>query len=212
VNISTSIWTWVMAFCTLGILSFLYKENPVYRAAEHIFIGSAAGHAIGIAVGSIHRFGWKPLFEQGQYLLVIPFLLGLMLYTRFFKKVSWLSRWPIAFLVGVGTGVSLFTMLRSQVIAQAEGAMVRIPAIVGGQISIGVTLNNIITVVGLLAVLTYFIFSIPQKGPVRLVSQAGRFVMMITFGVAFGNVVAGRISILLGQLKSLLGTWLGLIS
>ncbi|KAF0196150.1 MAG: hypothetical protein FD169_1018 [Bacillota bacterium] len=211
-NISTSIWTWVMAFCTLGILSFLYKENPVYRAAEHIFIGSAAGHAIGIAVGSIHRFGWKPLFEQGQYLLVIPFLLGLMLYTRFFKKVSWLSRWPIAFLVGVGTGVSLFTMLRSQVIAQAEGAMVRIPAIVGGQISIGVTLNNIITVVGLLAVLTYFIFSIPQKGPVRLVSQAGRFVMMITFGVAFGNVVAGRISILLGQLKSLLGTWLGLIS
>lgn len=210
-NISTNIWTWIMALCILGILSYLYKENPVYRVAEHVFIGSAAGHAVGIAVGSIHRFGWKPLFEEGNYMLVVPFLLGLMLYARFIKQVSWLSRWPVAFLVGVGSGLSLFTMLRSQVLAQAEGAIVKIPVIVGGQVVISQTLNNLITVLGLLAVLTYFIFSIPLKGPTRVVSQAGRMLMMITFGVAFGNVIAGRISILLGQLTALLGTWLGII-
>ena len=210
-NISTNIWTWVMAFCILGIFSYLYKENPAYRIAEHLFIGSAAGHAIGIAVGSIHRFGWNPLFEQGQYLLIVPFVLGILLYTRYIKSISWMSRWPISFLVGVGAGLSLFTMLRSQVIAQAEGAMVKIPVFVGGQFSLSLTLNNIITVFGLLAVLTYFIFSIPLKGPTRVASQAGRFIMMITFGVAFGNVIAGRISVLLGQLTNLLGNWLGMI-
>jgi hypothetical protein len=200
-----------MAFCILGIFSYLYKENPAYRIAEHLFIGSAAGHAIGVGVGSIHRFGWQPLFEQGQYLLVIPFALGIILYTRYIKSISWLSRWSIAFLVGVGAGLSLFTMLRSQVIAQAEGAMVRIPVMVGGKIAFGPTMNNIITVFGLLAVLTYFVFSIPQRGPIRMASQAGRFVMMVTFGVAFGNVIAGRISVLLGQLTNLLGAWLGMI-
>ncbi|MBT9152939.1 MAG: hypothetical protein DDT35_01166 [Firmicutes bacterium] len=35
--------------------------------------------------------------------------------------------------------------------------------------------------------------------------------MMLTFGVSFGNVVAGRISLLLGQISILLTRWLGVI-
>ena len=35
--------TWIAAFLTLCVFSFLYRENPFYRFAEHLFVGSAAG-------------------------------------------------------------------------------------------------------------------------------------------------------------------------
>lgn len=205
-NISTNFWTWVMAACILSMLSFLYKENPVYRVAEHVFVGASAGHAIGMGIGNIHRFGWQPLFEGGKISLLIAFAFGVLLYARFFPKVNWLSRWPIAFLVGVGTGQSIYSSIKTQVINQTIGAISVFPGATPMD-----TLNILIGFLGVLAVLVYFIFSIPQKGPIRRVSQVGRWLMMVTFGVSFGNVVAGRISVLLGELTKIFGDWLGVI-
>ena len=37
---------WVGAFLTLCIFSFLYKDNPFYRFAEHLFVGVSAGYFI----------------------------------------------------------------------------------------------------------------------------------------------------------------------
>ena len=203
-NISTDLWTWVMAICILGIFSFLYKENPVYRLAEHVFVGCTAGHFLGVAIGNLDRFGWKPMLA-GQYHLIIAFILGIMLYARFIKGTQWLSRWPIAYLVGNGVGLSLYSNLKTAGINQARATMIDLTGATMGR-----TINQVIIVFGLVAVLTYFIFSIPQNGPVKRVSQMGRWIMMITFGVSFGNVVAGRLNLLLGQLANLLSKWLGL--
>lgn len=205
-HISTNVWDWVAVACILAIWSFLYKENPVYRAAEHIFVGSTAGHAIGMAVGNVLRYGYRPLVEKGQVILLIPVALGLLLYARFFRGFSWLSRLPVAFLVGVGTGQTIFTSLRTQVINQVLPAVIKIP----GK-TFGVTLNSLISLVGLLAVIAYFLFTIPQVKALKRVSQTGRWVMMVTFGVSFGNVVAGRISVLLGELVKIFGNWLGML-
>ena len=205
-NISTDIWVWVMAACIMSMLSFLYKENPIYRIAEHVFVGGSAGHAIGMGVGNIHRFGWQPLVENAEFTLLVAFVLGILLYARFVPKFAWMSRFPIAFLVGVGTGQSLYTSIRTQVINQTIGAITIFPGATPMD-----TVNAVIGFVGVLAVLTYFLFSIPQKGPIRVVSKGGRWLMMVTFGVSFGNVVAGRISVLLGELTKLFGDWLGMI-
>ena len=35
---------WVSAFFTLAILSFLYKDNPLYKIAEHAFVGVSAAY------------------------------------------------------------------------------------------------------------------------------------------------------------------------
>ena len=35
---------WMSVFLTLCIFSFLYKDNPFYKAAEHIFVGVSAGY------------------------------------------------------------------------------------------------------------------------------------------------------------------------
>jgi len=37
-----TIGTWVAAFLTLSIFSFLYKDNPFYKFAEHLMVGVSA--------------------------------------------------------------------------------------------------------------------------------------------------------------------------
>jgi hypothetical protein len=205
-SISTNIWQWFAVACIFGMWSLpLYKDNPVYRVSQNLFVGACAGHAIGVAIGNIMRYGLRPLFQDGQIKLLIPVLLGILLYSRFFPRIAWLSRWPVAFLVGVGVGQAIYRSLRSQVINQTAAAITKLPAA-----TVGATINGLISVIGLLAVLTYFVFTIPQTGFVKRFSQAGRWLMMVTFGVSFGNVVAGRISVLLGELLKIFGDWLGM--
>ena len=35
---------WLSVFLTISIFSFLYMDNPFYKAAEHIFIGISSGY------------------------------------------------------------------------------------------------------------------------------------------------------------------------
>ena len=44
---------WVAVFLTLGIFSFLYKDNPFYKFAEHAFIGVSAGYGLSIGFWTI---------------------------------------------------------------------------------------------------------------------------------------------------------------
>ncbi len=210
--VSTNIWHWVMAAAILAIFSFLYKENVVYRVAEHIFVGAAAGHTIGMAIGNIHRFGWLRITRDDQWHFLVPLILGVMLYARFIKGYGWVSRWPIAYLVGNGVGLSLYTALYSQGLMQMRASMVDL--IVhdqAGNFLLNRSFDNFILAFGVIVVLTYFLFSIKQSAPLRGVSHVGRWLMMVTFGVSFGNVVAGRISLALGRLADLYGTWLNLM-
>jgi len=212
VNISGNLWIWFMGLGMLAIFSFIYKENPLYRLFEHIYVGAGAGYAIGINWGNIYDRGWVPLVEKGQYSVIIPIFLGLMLFTRFFKSVAWVSRWSMSFLVGIGTGTAIYGVVNSQLVAQVRATMINVIAKdTAGAILLPKTLNNIFLVVSVLSILLYFFFSVEQKGPVKTGATLGRWVMMVTFGVSFGNVVMGRISLLLGSLEDILGKWLGIL-
>ncbi|MBK8233252.1 MAG: hypothetical protein IPK72_22425 [Candidatus Eisenbacteria bacterium] len=36
----------IAGLLTIAILSFLYKDNVVYKFAEHLFVGTAAGYYV----------------------------------------------------------------------------------------------------------------------------------------------------------------------
>ena len=40
---------WFLVLMTLSILSYLYGDNPFYKAAEHLYIGLSAGYALVMA-------------------------------------------------------------------------------------------------------------------------------------------------------------------
>src|SRR5437867_4655624 len=45
-HVSTDLSVWIAALLTLFAFSFLYKDNPLYKFAEHLFVGVSAGYYI----------------------------------------------------------------------------------------------------------------------------------------------------------------------
>jgi len=189
---------WIGAFLTLCFFSILHKENPFYRLAEHIYVGLAAGQAIVMGWLNVKNMSVTPLVKDGEFIQLIPLVLGVLLYARFAPaNVRWLSRIPSAFLVGIGTGLAFTRFAQSDLIGQIKGAFAPLNSV-----------NNVLVLVGALGTISYFFFTKEQKGVLKVSSQIGRWTMMIAFGSAFSNTVMGRLSLLIGRLQYLLGDWL----
>ncbi|MEN8209042.1 MAG: hypothetical protein ABFR50_07300 [Candidatus Fermentibacteria bacterium] len=201
---------WVGAFFTLAIYSFLYKENPVYRLAEHLVVGISLGYTMAITwhVTLMPRL-IEPLASGNHWILLVPALLGLLYITRFIPGIAWLSRYPIAFLMGTAMGVGFPLTMKTDVLRQLEAAM--IPFYQSGM-PWQVVFGNIVLIFGTLAALIYFFFSKPHKGLFfGTGSKIGIWVIMLGFGATFGFTVMGRISLLIGRIQYLLGDWLHII-
>lgn len=198
-KISADIGVWIAALCTIGLFSFFYKDNRFYKLVEFLYVGAAAGHAITLGWTNLRDLGLKPL-SQGKVVLVVPIILGLLLYTRFVKKISWMSRISMGFLVGIGTGLAIRGTIGSQITTQIQATMIN-----------PLKFDNLVIIVGVITTLSYFFFSWEQRGVMKPSAYIGRLVMMVTFGAAFGNTVMGRMSLLIARLQYLWGNWLGVI-
>ena len=125
VSLSHDFGVWVAALLTLCVFSFLYKF------AEHLFVGVSAGYYIvlnfwTVVVPNLYDplvrafTGRDPLTHEavtqvggpfagslGDYRgwFLFPGLLGLLLFTRLFRRVDWMSRWSLAVIIGVYAGL-----------------------------------------------------------------------------------------------------------
>jgi hypothetical protein len=191
---------WIAAFFTLCIFSFLYKENPFYRFGEALLVGVSMGYAIPLVYENVFiPYVYVPLFLEYKLTLIIPTILGMFYILRFTKKYSWLSRYPIAFSMGmVGMGVPM--SLNAQVLVQMRSAMLPIDNI-----------DTFLIFLGTVTILMYFFFSKEHKGIYGKFTNLGIWFMMVGFGASFGYTVMARISLLIGRLQFLLGDVLGLI-
>ena len=98
------------AFLTLAILSFLYKDNPFYKFAEHLFVGVSAAYwmcqgfwstIVGnliprISEGLAAYFGqpYSPIKydELTYYAYHLPVILGIFLLLRLLPRGGWIFR------------------------------------------------------------------------------------------------------------------------
>lgn len=191
----------VAAFFTLSLYSFLYKDNPFYKLAEHIFAGISAGYYVGLIWHSVIKQQlWLPLVNEGQYLLIIPGILGILMFTRFISKISWLSRLSLAFVVGNTAGITLIRQLHGMVLPQVRSTFLNLT-----------DAASIVMVVGVISTIIYFYFSKEHKGALGFVAQVGIWFIMISFGASFGYTVMARVSLLIGRAQFLLTNWLHII-
>lgn len=107
-NISPDPWTWIVAICSIAVFSSVFKDNKVYQTAEHVFVGSGAGYALAQAYRNIVIQCWRPTFNDRRWLLIVPLLLGLLMYTRFIKGYEWLSRLSMAASSAQVPGISIY--------------------------------------------------------------------------------------------------------
>jgi hypothetical protein len=84
-KISTDPGVWLAAILTVGIFSFLYKDNLYFKLVESVFIGFGAAHALVLGYYNVVDLGIRPLFARGDLMPVVPLVLGIALYSRFIK-------------------------------------------------------------------------------------------------------------------------------
>lgn len=205
---------------TLALYSILYRENPVYRFVEHLFLGFGAGYAIVIAWTEVLSTKWyDPVFKEGQWLWLWVLPVAVMAYFVFNPKHGWISRIPLVILGGFAAGQA-FQIFASQYFPQIRDsfrplrptmASLTNPNPSPDTLSISGAINNAIFIIALLAVLSYFLFAFEQKSRgVRNFSQLGRWLIMIGFGAIFGSTIMTRFALLVDRVAFLMIEWLKL--
>lgn len=214
------LWTWIAAALTLMILSFLYKDNPFYKVAEHLFVGVAAGYWLAVEYFNVFKPNLQdPLLAGKDWWLIAPLLLGLVMFTRFIPKFAWVSRWPMAYMVGIYSGMAVIGFTEGDLMRQVEGSMippVSAAAVKGFVADPGVltALNiaaNPIIVFGLICILLYFFFSLEHKRTAGALARVGTGLLMVGFGAGYGYTVMTRFALLIDRFYFLLSDWIHVI-
>ncbi len=203
----------VAAGLTVSLYSFLYQDNPLFKLAEHIFVGVAAAYVFGVywyqslygeVIVRLFAIGDDPGTTTQRLLLLVPSILGLLILTRLSAKIGWLSRISFAFVVGVGAGLTIPRYISAFILSQIEPTIRPITMDMDG-------LNLVLIMIGVVSVLVYFFFSVEHKGFVGGVSKIGIWFLMISFGASFGYTIMARLSLLIGRVRFLLDDWLHLM-
>lgn len=221
---------------TLCIFTFLYKDNPFYRLAEHVMVGLAMGYVTVFYTFQVLEQQWfnrlflnqlqstDVLFGSAQafrFALVIPAFFGILMWLRIFPSVSWLSRWSMALVIGLGSGIALPWTIQGSITKQVLSGT-EIPADYMLALRLGpdaaASIPNLplwqvgvpLLIIGTICGLIYFFFSVPHRGIIGKAATLGIWILMLGFGASFGLTVMARLSLFIGRILFLLKNWAGL--
>ena len=219
------------ALATVGLYSVLYKENKLYRFFEHVFLGLASGYTlVSVWTETLKQSWWDPMIgtaPEGStpgtpgfwaYILLLP--IGLLGYFVFSNKHNWLSRIPIGIILGLWSGQQIQiwwnrygpqindslrpiipTTFNPLFTPSTKGLPKEQVAAIKSQIYLSTSISNIIFIVTLLSVLSYFLFSFELKTKfMQKTSLLGRWLLMIGFGAIFGSTVMMRFTLLIDRM------------
>ncbi len=216
---------------SLAVFSIVFRDNPAYRFVEHIFVGLATGYGIVITWTQFIIPKWYTAMMpasaalpngEGKWWLAMALVCGLMFYTVYFTKLAWINRLAIGILMGWSAGavfkgfaglmgpqlvaafrppITSYAPENLQIIQHSPDAMTKFSAIhIGGNFYF-YPLETIAFIV-LISVMSYFFFTINHKHEwIKKPANLGKYFMMITLGVIFGNTVMSRFSLLIGRLE-----------
>ncbi|MCL2497072.1 MAG: hypothetical protein FWF06_00480 [Symbiobacteriaceae bacterium] len=203
----------VGAILTIGIFSILWNENPYYRVCEHIYVGATAAYSIVITwANTIRPAIERDMIEMGMWWQIIAIVLGCMIYFQPFPNYRWISRFPMALWIGFNAGFSGLTMRTVMpLLNNIRATMLPLVVFSDGSLDLQRSFSNIIFVLAVTMTLLYFFFSIEKLADTPMVLNVARWVMMVSFGVGFGNTVMGRITLVLGRFQFLFRDWLGIL-
>lgn len=209
-SLATDPYVWIAAALTLGVFSFLYRDNPVFCLIEHLLVGLSSGYMFctywhNVFVPELVEPLWESGSDGNAHLWVVV-CLCFMWACKFVDRLQDLYRLALAFWLAVELGVAIPTEMEANVLAQVVG-------------TVGVTfdgtwheiLGNFVLIGGTVAALTYFFFSKAHRGVVGAAARVGIWILMIGFGATFSYTILSRIYLLIGRVLFLLRDWLGLI-
>ena len=171
---------------------FLYKDNLFFHIAENLALAVALANATVVAIESLYSMTVLPAMSGKDPVMsafwIAALVLGALSMARLSKHYSWLTRWPLAFIVGSGIGLGLRGAVETQLLANIKATVL---PLVGGRTT---PLDNIVWIIFPASIVAYFIFSKEHKEAWGIVCKIARYAMMFAFGAQFGSVTITRIS------------------
>lgn len=215
-------WFTLGALLTVFTFSFLYKDNVLYKIAEHLVVGISAGYFVVLLIKTnlwpimsqrlfVHTPGEGWALEQWWYF--IPLILGMLMWTRFSRKWSWVSRYPLAFYIGIASGLTIPLELKNRVVEQISASILKFKFDFSatGFLYVPQGLWDSFVIIGVICCLIYFFFSKEHKGWFGASAKVGIYTLMIAFGASFGYTVMARISLFIQRIQYL-RDWITAIS
>ena len=205
-TIGTLIGTWIGVGLTLIIFSFIYKDNPIYKLGEHLFLGVSLGYGWCIYYyNDIYPQAIQPLQQVRGNLLnllvLVPIILGLFILLRVNPRLAWLSRYAFALYIGGFAGIAVPNVISGTFLPQLTATMSPFgPGWVNA-------VAQVILLVGVFCTVVFFFFSLEHKGAFGTVGRLGVLFITIAFGASFGYTVMARVSLLIGRFQFLIFDW-----
>ncbi|MCK5760829.1 MAG: hypothetical protein KAH33_06015 [Candidatus Delongbacteria bacterium] len=191
---------WAPIIATVMIMSFLYRDNPLFKIGENIFIGISLGYFWLLLWDiSVKPFLIMPItdmfveFHWSDLTTILWFLLALTMFFRFSRKKAWVANYWFGFFFGYVAGMQIPIQIQN-ILLQSTNLMKDLD-----QGSFYESSKWFVIIFGTFSALMYFFFSKPHKGILGKTARVGIVVMMIFFGAAFGSTVMGRVSLFIDR-------------
>jgi hypothetical protein len=209
----------VAAIFTLAVLSYVLGDNPVFRLAEYLFVGVAAGYAASLAWGRVLLPRLQLLLSEPQtyWYYGIFFALGLCMLVRGIKPLSALANLPLALMVGAGAGLALGGALTGSLVPQVRATIVSVaPSHYGpGGTGWAQALDAALLAMGTIAVFSAFHYTVQGQGPLgnlgnRLlqgIGKVGRGLITLAFGVLLAGAALSFFTVLCSRVDFLFYDW-----
>lgn len=200
---------------TLMVVSYLFKDNVLFRLAVHIFIGVSAGYAVMVVCYNVILYRLVvPLLQSPLnqiYLIFPPLFLGIWLLSKAVPKLSRLGSPVIAFMVGIGAATTIIGAVTGTLFPQIRASINLFDHQVIQQSRENPAFwlfNALMILVGTLTTLAYFHFGtrsqreVPaQRQPwIDFLGRIGQIFLVVTFGGLFTGVLSAALSALIERL------------
>jgi len=207
------LWTTVGFFLTLMILSYILGDNPLFRIATYILVGTSAGYLFTLVIYQvvIQRLIFPLIYALPTGSIVqisltaLPVIASFMLLFKLISgNLSAVGSLPLAYTVGVGAAVMITGTVTGTILAQAQ-ASINLFGSTG-------LLEASVVLVGTITTLAYFHFGTgstptPQgakRSPlIEVLAWVGKIFIGVTLGALFAGVYLAALAALVNRLDTL---------
>jgi hypothetical protein len=127
------------------------------------------------------------------------------------RKYAWVASFPMAILIGVGTGLSLRSVTNTEILGNMKAIISEVNYLFLGNPAN--QLGYLVRIVFSITAIIYLLFTVFHKGTgskfVGYLREFGKYAILIYFGLNVGNVLQGNSGQAVAAINKLLRQWLG---
>jgi hypothetical protein len=200
---------------TLLIFSYVFGDNPLFRAGVYTFVGVSAGYIASVAF-------WQVLYPKlihplmnGDLIMFVPLFLAVLTLMKVSPRLAGLGSIAMAFMVGVGAAVTIAGAVSGTLIPQVMGTINEFDVNIAAARGISffeMLFSGGVILFGVIVSLSYFHFgarpkadgSMRRLGFIEIMAWIGRIFIGITLGAIFAGLYAAALTAFIERINSLI--------